>query len=67
MTPAQRSMMPAPPGPPVQKTPVQIFNEMVGIDVNSQQKSPTNNTLPNFNASSSSTDTTRTQKLFGIF
>ena len=67
MTPAQRSMMPAPPGPPVQKTPVQIFNEMVGIDVNSQQKSPTNNTLPSFNASSSSTDTTRTQKLFGIF
>ena len=67
MTPSQRSKMPAPPEPPVQKTPVQIFNEMVGIGVNDQEKKPTNNTLPNFNASSRSTDTSRTQKLFGIF
>ena len=67
MTPAQRSRMPAPPGPPVQKTPTQIFNEMVGIETPDTAKQTVENTLPSFSASSQSTDTNRTQKLFGIF
>ena len=66
MTPTQRSSMPAPPSPPVQRTPEQIFNEVVLGQSAESQKAPANN-LPNFSASSGSTDTSRTQKLFGIF
>ena len=67
MTPAQRSRMPAPPGPPVQKTPTQIFNEAVGIETPNKAEEIVKNALPAFPASSNSTDTNRTQKLFGIF
>ena len=68
ITPAKRSRMPAPPGPPVQQPPKQVINDMVATGgMNSSSGKPTNNTIPSFNASSRSTDTTRTQKLFGIF
>ena len=68
ITPAKRSRMPAPPGPPVQQPPKQVINDMVSTGgMNSQGGKGGGNQLPAFSASSQSTDTNRTQKLFGIF
>ena len=68
ITPAKRSRMPAPPGPPVQQPPKQVINDMVSTGgMNSQGGKGGGNELPAFSASSQSRDTNRTQKLFGIF